>query len=199
MSLRGHYTQVRFGPQVALPHRFARPIHRMYSKWYKPLVVQPKFTCRGKHSLASSHLHQARTPPLDFGRRRGTVSFEPALPTGAGFQGTTPWLRPSKYLLKGYSIPLVPPSCTMGARVKRGALPREHQRPDQRPPLKGYSYSGGSIEVSSPATAMARTSRGVQIVRRVVGSCAHWSRSALGRGIGWSFDLSMKTERRSPD
>ena len=90
MLLRGHYTQVRFGPQVALQHRFSRPIHRMYSKWYKPLVVQPKFTRWGKHVLASSHLRQARTPPLDFGRRRGTVSFGPALPTGANFQGSPP-------------------------------------------------------------------------------------------------------------
>ena len=120
-------------------------LRRMYSKWYKPLVVQPKFTRRGKHSLTSSHLRQARTPPLDFGRRRGTVSFGPALPTGVGFQGTTPWLRPSKYLLEG------PPShwCHHHAQwepgVKRDALPQEHQRPDQRPPLKGYSYSGGSI------------------------------------------------------
>ena len=49
-------------------------------------------------------------------RRRGirlcsiTVSFGPALPTGAGFQGTTPWLRPSKYLLKDCYVAEPPPS-----------------------------------------------------------------------------------------
>ena len=145
MSLRGHYTQVRFGPQVALPHRFARPYAGCIQKWYRPLVVQPKFTRRGKHSLTSSHLRQARTPPLDFGRRRGTVSFEPALPTGAGFQGTTPWLRPSKYLLKG------PPShwCHHHAQWEpggTGARCRENIRDPINAPLsKATSYSGGSI------------------------------------------------------
>ena len=173
MSLRGHYTQVRFGPQVALPHRFARPIRRMYSKWYRPLVVQPKFTRRGKHSLTSSHLRQARTPPLDLGRRRGTVSFGPALPTGVDFQGSPP---PGCVLASISSKALHPIGATIvhnGSPENRGALPREHWRPDQHPPVRGPHTLVVAPRKTS-ATAMARASRGVQIVKSVVmRSCAH--------------------------
>ena len=45
-------------------------LRRMYSKWYKPLVVQPKFTRRGEHSLTSSHLRQARAQPWDSALQR---------------------------------------------------------------------------------------------------------------------------------
>ena len=138
-------------------------LRRMYSKWYKPLVVQPKFTRRGKHSLTSSHLRQARTPPLDFGRRRGTVSFGPALPTGVDFQGSPP----PGCVLASISSKAAPSHwCHHRAQWeprKPGRAAARTSETRSTPPCQRPSYSGGSTGGETPATAMARTSRGVQI------------------------------------
>ena len=91
---RGHYTRMRFGPQVALPHLFTRPIHRIYSKWYKPLVV-PKFTRQGKHFNFQPSPPGACTT-LDGAAQRHHFIVRPALPTGADLQGSPPSLRPSR-------------------------------------------------------------------------------------------------------
>ena len=135
MSLREHYTQVRFGSQVALPHRFARPIHRMYSKWYKPLAVQPKFTRRGKHFTFQP------SPPgtcttLDRRSTEAPFHCQTSFADRSRFAGvppprcvlaSTPFFR---------FIPIVPPWFNGSPGFSRGALPLAVVKPQSTPPLQ---------------------------------------------------------------
>ena len=120
------------------------------------------------------------------------------------FAGVPPSLRPSMTSFFVF-IPLVPPWINGSPGVSQGALPLTVVKPQSTPPLQMLACTPvrapriDSLEDLSPATAMTNQIKGDQTGVKVVGSCARQSQSAVGRGLGSSFDLSMKTECRSPD
>ena len=134
---RGHYTRMRFGPQVALPHRFARSIHRIYSKWSNH--------CRAQvHPSGEAIPYFQPSPPgtcatLGFRvlQRHRFIVGPACRPESVFREAVTPPRRVLASISSTALLPMRHQHAQWEPGFKRGALPREHWRPDQRPPVNG--------------------------------------------------------------